>query len=138
MKKLLPLLFLSLALLGSGCKGTLAPGGSYNSGSTNVVIGKLDYAFFVTDSAYDLAYATIDAAFKFEKDNRELLWGRTRLIKRELDDIRPKAVAINGKYLTARAVYLSNPIPSNLTILQTVLAEMQRLATTTAAVLPKN
>lgn len=129
---LLPLLITLL-----GCKGTLAPGGAYNTGSTNAVTIKVDYAFFVTDSAYNLAYSAIDAAFKFERDNRALLWGRTKQIKRELDRIRPQAVAANGKYLEARAVYLANPTPANLTILQALLAEIQRLTTTATAILPK-
>jgi len=129
---------LGFILIVSGCKGTLAPGGAYNSGSTNAVTIKTDMAFFVVDSAYDLAYATIDAAFKFEKDNRALLWGRSKTIKHELDRIRPQAVTINARYLSARAIYLSNPTSNNLTILQTILAEIQRLATSATAALPKN
>lgn len=129
-------LFLCLTVW-SGCKSTLQEGGAYNSGSTNSVVVKADLAFFVVDSAYELAHATIDAAFTFEKNNRALLWDRSKSIKHELDAIRPQAVAINGKYLTARAAYLANPVPDNLTKLQAILVEIQRLATSTAAVLPK-
>jgi hypothetical protein len=138
MKSIISLIALSFLLAISGCKATLAPGGAYNSGSTNAVTIRTDMAFFVVDSAYDLAYATIDAAFRFEKDNRALLWGRSKSIKHSLDAIRPQAVAINAKYLGARAVYLSNPTPTNLTTLQTILAEIQRLAISATAVLPKN
>ncbi len=126
-----------ILLMTFGCKATLAPGGAYNSGSTNVVAVKADMAFFVVDSAYDLAYATIDAAFKFEKDNRDMLWRQSRQIKQELDRMRPQAVVINGKYLTARAAYLANPLPENLTTLQAILAEIQKLSATATAVLPK-
>ena len=136
MKQLFPILLLAISLLGSGCKATLEPGGAYHSGSTNAVHTRVDMAFFVTDSAYDLAYSAIDAAFKFEKDNRALLWGRTKLIKRELDKLRPQAVEINRKYLAARAVYIASPTQAGLTDLQAILAEIQKLANAATAVLP--
>ncbi len=121
----------------TGCKGTLAPGGAYNSGSTNTVIVKADYSFFVIDSAYRLAYSTIDAAFKFERDNRLLLWGKTKEIKKALDKIRPQAVDINRQYLLARAAYIRNPTPAKLTILNALMLEIQNLSNAVMAALPQ-
>ena len=121
----------------TGCRGALAPGGAYHSGNTNTVILKADYSFFVIDSAYKLAYSTIDAAFKFEKDNRLLLWGKTKEIKKTLDKIRPQAVDVNGQYLLARAAYLRNPTPAKLTILSALMLEIQNLSNAVMAALPQ-
>lgn len=139
MKKFLQPLAISLALLGAllaapiGCKHpSLELGGAY--AATNTVP---DYAFFVADSAFDLAYSTIDAAFKFERDNRALLWKISPDIKHTLDQIRPQASVVTTQYLTVRAAYMANPVPANLTTLQTVLAKMQQLATAATAALPK-
>jgi hypothetical protein len=120
------------------CKSTLQPGGAYAPTDTNgVPTLQADYAFFITDSAYDLAYSSIDAVFKFERDNRGMLWAIDKNIKHTLDKARPQAVAINDQYLNARAVYLANRVPANLNAMQQALARAQQIATTLTAVLPK-
>lgn len=140
--------FTALILIGSllmalvafaGCgKGTLQPGGAYSgvtaSGVTNAAP---DYAFFLVDSGFDLAYSSIDAAFKFEKDNRAMLWAVSPDIKHTLDKIRPQALAIATEYLRVRAVYKANPTPANLGALQTALAKIQQLSTAAVAAIPR-
>jgi len=128
------LLLLALApLLFSGCGTTrLESGGAY------APIGTVpDMQFYQVDLAYDLAYSTLDAAFKFERDNRDMLWKVSPQIKHTLDGIRPQAASANAQYLAARAVYMAHPIPDNLTWLQQALAKVQQLTTTATAVLPK-
>lgn len=128
------------AALVTGCKSTLAPGGSYAPGSfvvstdpsgvttTNFVADAIaDKGFFAVDSSYDLAYSILDAAFVFEKENRLALWQLTPQIKHTLDSIRPKAWDANMRYAAARKAYQLNPTPGGLTTLQTILAELQNL-----------
>jgi hypothetical protein len=95
-------------------------------------------AFYTVDATYDLAYSTLDAAFKFERDNRALLWKASPTIKHTLDAVRPQAVQVNAEYLTARAAYIANPIPAGLSTLQSILAKVQQLSVTATAALPKN
>lgn len=137
MKKLfliLPLVLLPLLL---GCKATLQPGGSYAPLDTNgVAVVQPDLQFYQVDAAYDLAYSAIDAAFKFERDNRNYLWQISPQIKKTLDSIRPQAVTANLEYLTGRAKYMSNAPSVGLTELQSILAKIQQLATAATAALP--
>lgn len=125
----------------------LAPGGAYAPGAfTNAVSStgvtttvfvaesRPDFAFFAVDSAYDLTYSTLDGVFKFERDNRELLWKVSPSIKHTLDKIRVQAVSVNAQYLSARTAYIANPIPANLGILQQTLALLDQLAKTAQAV----
>lgn len=130
----LALLAITGALLFAGCGTTrLESGGAY------APVGQVpDMQFYVVDVAYDLAYSTIDAAFKFERDNRQMLWMTSPNIKRTLDQIRPQAVEANARYLAARAVYMNHPVPSNLSTLETILAEVQRLTATATSLLPRN
>lgn len=130
-------LALLLAGLGSSCRGRLQPGGAYAPTTNGVPVTQPDYAFYVTDAAYDLAYSTIDGAFKFEQDNRITLWKITPKIKHALDDIRPKASQVNQQYLAARTAYMLHPVPANLSALQSLLAKMQQLSVTATAALPK-
>jgi hypothetical protein len=96
-----------------------------------------DLAFYVADSAFDLANATVDVAFTFEQQNRITLWQLNPNIKRTLDKIRPEAWQVRVTWATARKEYKANPVPSGLTILQGTLAQMQRLAAAAAAALPQ-
>ena len=123
----------------TGCSSTgnkLDPGGAYAPTNGPVQV-QPDYAFFVVDSAFDLAYSTVNAAFQFEYDNRALLWKASPNIKHALDQIRPKAVDVRNRYIAARTAYMANPVPAGLSQLQSILAEIQSLATAAAAALPK-
>lgn len=95
-----------------------------------------DYAFFIVDSAFDLAVSALDAAFTFERVNRAMLWKVSPDIKHGLDQVRPVAVQVKVDYAKARAAYMANPVPANLTILQQVLARAQQAAATAEAILP--
>jgi hypothetical protein len=123
----------------TGCgKATLESGGAYAPVDANgVAIVRPDLAFFEVDSAYDLAYSAVHAVFKFERDNRALLWKLSPDIKHTLDKARPQAVSANVRYAQARKAYLANPVPANLSTLQTILAEMQSLASAASAAVPK-
>lgn len=128
------LVFLSVP----GCATRLESGGAYapvDVGGNATV--QPDFAFYACDAAFDLAYSTLDGAFKFESDNRALLWKVTPSIKHGLDQVRPQATEVAIKYAIARKVYMANPVPSNLTALQALLAKAQQLSATALAVLPK-
>lgn len=123
----------------TGC-GTprLEQGGAYAPVDTNgVATAAPDYAFFVVDSAYDLAYSAVDSVFTFERQNRAMLWAISPTIKHSLDNLRPQAWGIAVKYAKARAAYMANPVPANLTLLQQLLAEVQQLSATVQALLPQ-
>lgn len=130
------LLLALLVCLSFGCKATLEPGGAYSTG-TNSVNKVVDVGFFATDAAFDIAFSTVDAAFKFEQANRDLLWKVSPNIKHELDKLRPKAKQAVIDYTTARAVYMNNPTPGNLSLLNSLLVVMQNLSSVALAVLPK-
>lgn len=133
------------ALVMAGCQSArLEPGGAYAPlPTTNVVTGVVtpanapDMAFYATDAAYSLAYASLDGAFTFEKANRAALWSISPNIKHTLDQVRPQAWAINVQYHKARAAYLAVPVPANLTVLQQTLAKAQQLLAAVSAVMPK-
>jgi hypothetical protein len=132
------ILFACLALAFTGCKASLQTGGAYApvdaAGAATV---QPDMSFYVADAAYNLAYSVVDAAFKFEYDNRALLWKASPQIKHTLDGVRPQAVAANLEWAKARQVYMLNPVPANLSALQAILAKVQQLAQTATSVLPK-
>lgn len=135
MKRYLALLLAS-AFLVFGCGKRLERGGAYSP--TNTVGGvQADFPFFAVDSAYNLAYATVDAAFKFERENRQLLWDISPTIKRTLDEVRPQAVEADKLYIRAREVYKQNPVPANLAVLQSILSKIQQLAATAQATIPR-
>ena len=112
--------------------GAYAPVGEYG---TNTVAP--DIGFFAVDSAYRIAYSSVDAIFQLEKDNRATLWKLNPEIKHTLDRIRPQAVEANRQYIVARKVYISKPTPANLDIMSAVLAKIQQLTATATAVIPK-
>jgi hypothetical protein len=126
------------ALFLAGC-GTarLESGGAYAPVDVNgAPLVQPDYQFFVVDSAADLAYGTINAAFEFEMRNERLLWSISPEIKRGMDKVRPTAVEARNQYARARAAYLVNPVPANLTQMQALLAKLQQISATVTAVLP--
>lgn len=134
------LLLCGSILLGTGCnKSTLAPGGAYNpiTVTAGVTNSAPDLDLFIADSAYQVAYNTIDAAFTTEKNNRALLWKTSPSIKHTLDSIRPQALDANDRYLSARAAYITNPVPDNLQGVNKILAEIQQIAIAAQAALPK-
>jgi hypothetical protein len=130
----LGIVLLSFALsFSTGC-GTpkLESGGAYSQANQAP-----DIAFYVTDASFVLAYATVDAAFKIERDNRAALWRLSPGIKRTLDKVRPEAVQVVQHYGEARKAYLANPTPIGLTGLNLALKRIEDLSGAVLAVLPK-
>lgn len=137
---LLPLIA-SLAFLGcnAGCGSpTLEPGGAYAPVDTNGVPTQVaDTELFLIDSAYNVAYGTIDLVFKYEYDNRVTLHKLSPKIKTELDKIRPQANEANIAYLRARHAYLLNPTKAGLDTMSTILGKINQLTTAAQAVVPQ-
>jgi hypothetical protein len=124
-------MFAVMGVLLMGCK-TLQPGGVYAP-----TTGQTDSALYTADSTYKLAYSTVDAAFKFEKENRVSLWKISPDIKHGVDKVRIQAWAVNQDWARARQAYEANPVSSNLSALQTVIGRMEQLvAAVQAAMLP--
>lgn len=123
----IPLMLLLSTLiltLVDGCKSTpnLEMGGAYAP-----VNAQAQPDLFIADSAYKLAYDTVDGVFKFERDNRAALQKISPGIKAGLDKIRPIAWKIDQRWCTARQAYVATPGAGSLSTLQGILAEMQRL-----------
>jgi hypothetical protein len=136
MRKLI--LILPLFLLLVGCKNTLAPGGAYAPiAQPGQPTQAPDMTLFVIDSAYKFAWTTINTAFDLEKANRALLFKASPDIKHTLDRIRPQAKQADLEFITARTVYLTNPVPGNLDALNAVLAKIQQLTAAAIAVVPQ-
>jgi hypothetical protein len=125
MRKMLRLLAITLLVCGVtvGCKtGRLEQGGAY------AVVGQQqELPLMIADQLYKTSYTALDLTFKIEKDNREVLWKLNPNIKHRIDALRDAAWAVNLKWATARALYVQNPIPANLSAMELVLAEMQKL-----------
>ena len=128
----LALLLPGVSLLGpTGCKtARLEVGGPY--APTN---SAPDVALFQVDSAYLLAYNTLDTAFTIERDNRLMLWDLSPDIKKTLDKIRPEAVRVRNDFHTARAAYIKAPTSAGMTVLEQILASVQKLASAAQAVI---
>ena len=92
-----------------------------------------DMGFYLCDSAFSLAYDTLETGFKYERDNRAALWKLSPNIKHTLDQIRPEAAQAVLMYSAARNVYKKNPTPTGLSLLQTILAKVQVLSSSVAA-----
>jgi hypothetical protein len=146
MKRSINLLLICLTLiigLLTGCQlagNRLEAGGAYAPVTTNelgqvVPLTAPETELFVADTAFKLAYDSLNLAFTTERDNRELFWGMSPDIKHTLDALRPKAVAIVKQYALVRTICLANPNPANLSQVQYVLAEVRRLASTASAAL---
>lgn len=150
MKKIQSIILVAMTCFLAGCATKLAPGGAYAPASATITTNELgtvtviftptsapDLLFYGTDAAFMMAYSIVDAAFKFERDNRAMLWKISPDIKHGLDKLRPEATLVKRDYINARAEYVKNPIPPNLTLLEGVLTRANRLAASIAAVLPK-
>jgi hypothetical protein len=129
----LPLFLLFGALVFSltfatGCKtAKLEPGGVY--APTNAV-GQVVYnnaGLALADASYMFAYETIQGVFKFERDNRLQIWAISPSVKHSLDDIRPDVVAIDRRWAEARKLYKANPTPAGLSVVQSIISEIERL-----------
>jgi hypothetical protein len=131
-------LILPAMLLTSACSTPkLELGGAYAPMDTNgVATAQADPIFFEVDSAYYLAYSTIDGAMTFERQNRAALWAIAPTIKHTLDSIRPQVWAGAVEYSKARQAYLANPLAANLSTLQSVLGRVQQLMAVATAVMP--
>jgi len=134
-KQLMNGLLAALVLLAGGCgllqKDKFAPGGAYAQTETRAAMPDL----YVTDSAFDLCYKSLDATFKYEEANEAALWVISPKIKHSLDAIRPEASQVWLDYAVARQAYLSVPIEANLNALRTSLAKLQQYNTTALAVI---
>ncbi len=97
--------------------------------TTNVTATQApDIMLYALDSSFDLAESTIQGVFKAERDNRAFLWSVSPQIKHSLDKIRPVAWDVIRRYTQARSVYLANPTPANLTVMQELLSKGKALA----------
>jgi hypothetical protein len=137
----LSLVFSIVCLFASvGCHKTLEPGGAYSPSITNATTGAVtsspDMAFYTVDSAFYLAYTSLDTVFAIERDNRAALFKLSPAIKHTLDSIRPTALAVAQEYARARTAYIANPTPAGLTGLQLYLARIQQLVVSAQAALP--
>lgn len=139
---------LSLGAVGlTGCgKATLEAGGAYapatfivttNAAGVPVSVAEPtqapDMAFYTVDSSFQTALAVVDGAFKFERDNRAALWKLSPSIKHTMDSIRPTAWKVVIVYTKARAAYIANPIPANLSTMQTALSQIIALSSAAQA-----
>jgi hypothetical protein len=116
-----------------GCAGRLESGGAYYP------VGQVaNVALYKIDASYSFAYTVIDSVFTYERDNRVALWAISPKIKHSLDAIRPTAVQVNQKWAIARSAYEQNPIAANMTALETVLQEIQKLAAAAQAAIVVN
>lgn len=96
--------------------------------STNVVeLQQADFALFEADAAFNTAASAVQAVFRLERDNRALLWSISPKIKGELDTLRPAAWKAITEYTVARAAYLANPIPANLTPMETLTSQIEAI-----------
>ena len=113
----------AVALLLSSCVTSerLAPGGAYAASATQTAQPEL----FTVDASFDLAVAALDTVFKYERDNRAVLWKLSPDIKHGLDQLRVQAVLVKKDYAVGRQAYLASPSPINLSALQAALAKLQ-------------
>lgn len=125
MKKILPFLLLAVALLClPACKTpVLEVGGAYNPTTNSVP--QLDLE--LTDASYHLTYDTVFAILKYERDNRAALFKISPAIKHTLDGIRPTVADVDLRWANARKAYKANPSPANLTTIQGLITEIQKL-----------
>ena len=128
MKKYIYGIGLVIGLIGLGCNtAKLQEGGVY--APTNAV-GQViynDLGLALADATYKLTYTAILDIFKFERDNRKIIWDLSPEVKKSLDIARPQVVAINRRWAASRKVYRQNPTPSGLNDLQLIMAEINRI-----------
>lgn len=132
------------ATLQTGCgHATLEQGGAYAPLPVTNIDGTVTqqgsaYELFVIDQSFQLAHTAVATVFQFERDNRALLWQVSPEIKHSLDRIRPQVVDAETRFAVGRKAYIAAPVPQNLTTLQGILTELQRLSLTAQAVVPAN
>lgn len=121
--------FVALLVSTSGCgKATLEQGGVYEG----------DKILYTADATFKVAHATMDFLFKYEEDNRKMLWQVNPSIKRTLDYLRPLAVSAETDYAQARAAYLVYPDQDATTKLHIALAKVEQFATMVQAAMNPN
>jgi hypothetical protein len=125
-------------------KATLQSGGPYTT-STTVLVGTnlittttQDLGLYNADSAFVLAYKTVDMIFTVEFNNRAYFWSISPSIKHAVDAVRVQAVKVRDDYISARAAYLANPTPLGLVGVQTAVAKIQQLVFAAQAALAQN
>lgn len=140
---------LALGIFATGCASNrLEPGGAYDPVTTTIatnlsgqvitntaVLYEPDIVFFQIDSAFDIAYSAVDGAFKFERDNRLLLWKISPDVKHSLDKARPVVLQVAREYAVARKAYQASPTPAGLSTLQLSLSKMQSVSASAQAVI---
>lgn len=118
-----------------GCNSpSLQSGGAYSYSTTNLVAGTTNWVVTTTadlqlyqaDTAFKLAYDTLNAVFLIERNNRTYLWNISPGIKHTLDSIRPGADKAVDEYLAARAAYIANPTPAGLTGMTAIITKIQQ------------
>lgn len=119
--------------------GRYAPGVAiHENGVTNIIATAApDIGLFTVDSTFEILYSTIQTVFATERRNRDLLWSVSHDIKHTLDKLRPQVNEAILAYDTARRAYLANPTPAGLSKLQTVLGQLQSLASAVQTAIPK-
>lgn len=125
-------------------KATLQTGGAYTTSTTALVGTNLittttqDLGLYNADSAFVLAYKTVDLIFTTELNNRAYFWNISPSIKHAVDAVRVVAVKVRDDYIAARAAYVANPTPLGLVGIQATLAKMQQLVFAAQAALAQN
>lgn len=110
-----------------GCASKLEPGGVYAPTNSAGVVVYNDQALALADASYQFTYETVQSVFKFERDNRDVIWAVSHDVKHGLDKARPVAVDINRRWAAARNAYKKNPTPEGISTLQSILSELNRL-----------
>lgn len=112
--------FLSVGFIGCMTPERFEAGGAYAASATQAAQPEL----YAIDASFDMAYSALDATFKYERDNRKLLWQLSPSIKKGLDKIRKEAGTVRDDYALARTIYLENPTPAGLDELRTQLGKL--------------
>lgn len=125
-------LTLAITALLCGCKTrSLEPGGVYAPTNQLGQVIYNDVGLALTDASYKFAYETALSPLKFEQDNREAIFALSPsvglAVKKALDKARADIWDIDKRWALARVAYKANPTPAGLSILQTVLAEIERI-----------
>lgn len=133
----------AILLVVGGCNSPkLAPGGAYSGSTlttnaagvvTTNTISASEPELFIADSAYKLAYDTVDGILLFEFNNRVALLVQFPALKPSLDKVRPVILDVDRRWAAARQAYKANPTPAGLSTINTILAEIQKLIPTAQA-----
>ena len=125
----LTLSLLAFGSLGwSGCETKkLEPGGVYAPTNAAGQVVSSDLGLALADASYKLAYETTVSVFEFERVNRQAIWNISPEVKKNLDKARPQVVDIDKRWALARKTYREHPTSENLTTVQSILSEINRL-----------